>query len=188
MGQKSRNNRPIPEYLDAAEVEALVELAPHGPAKLLILMQWRAGLRFSEALKVKIVDVRFGPDNPTLRVSRGKGNAPRIVPLHPQLGREVRSAMDYGLGKNDRPLVDVTRSTGSRWIAQTVERAVKTGVLPKGRRVSSHTLRHSYARHLLANGTAMNVLSLWLGHASIETTLIYLKLLPDPAGSMERIP
>ena len=57
-----------------------------------------------------------------------------------------------------------------------------------GRKVSSHTLRHSYARHLLAHGIPLNVLSQWLGHSSIETTLIYVRLLPDPAGTLASIP
>ena len=52
----------------------------------------------------------------------------------------------------------------------------------------AHTLRHSYARHLLMNGTQINYLSRWLGHSSIQTTLIYLELVPDPSGSLDRVP
>ena len=57
-----------------------------------------------------------------------------------------------------------------------------------GRRIGTHTLRHSYARHLLMNGVPINALSRWLGHANLSTTLVYLELVPDPAGSLARVP
>ena len=57
-----------------------------------------------------------------------------------------------------------------------------------GRTVGTHTLRHSYARHLLMNGIPINYLSRWLGHSSIQTTLIYLELVPDPTGSLAMVP
>ena len=46
---------------------------------------------------------------------------------------------------------------------------------------------HSYARHLLMNGIPINYLSRWLGHSSIQTTLIYLELVPDPSGSLAAV-
>ena len=60
--------------------------------------------------------------------------------------------------------------------------------LPQGREVGTHTFRHSYARHLLMNGIPINYLSRWLGHSSIQTTLIYLELVPDPTGSLAMVP
>ena len=57
-----------------------------------------------------------------------------------------------------------------------------------GRKIGTHTLRLSYARHLLMNGIQINYLSRWLGHSSIQTTLIYLELVPDPSGSLDRVP
>ena len=96
-------------------------------------------------------------------------------------------ALDYG-GRQDEPFVSFSRPHASRWIAAAVASATQAGVLAPGRKVSSHTLRHSYARHLLAHGIPLNVLSLWLGHSSIETTLVYVRLLPDPAGIMRGIP
>ena len=62
------------------------------------------------------------------------------------------------------------------------------GAISQGKRVSTHTLRHSYARHLLMNGIPINYLSRWLGHSSIQTTLIYLELVPDPTGSLAMVP
>ena len=69
-----------------------------------------------------------------------------------------------------------------------VKRAEELGAISPGKRISTHTLRHSYARHLLMNGIPINYLSRWLGHSSIQTTLIYLELVPDPTGSLAMIP
>ena len=65
---------------------------------------------------------------------------------------------------------------------------MELGVIPPGCRVSNHTLRHSYARHLLAHGRPINFVSRWLGHSSIHPTLIYLELVPDPTGSLASVP
>ena len=68
------------------------------------------------------------------------------------------------------------------------KRAEELGAIAPGKQVSTHTLRHSYARHLLMNGIPINYLSRWLGHSSIQTTLIYLELVPDPTGSLASVP
>ena len=60
--------------------------------------------------------------------------------------------------------------------------------LRRGSESELHTLRHSHAKHLLMNGIPINYLSRWLGHSSIQTTLIYLELVPDPSGSLVMVP
>ena len=62
--------------------------------------------------------------------------------------------------------------------ASASARAMELGGTPSGRWVSNHTLRHSYTRHLLAHGRHINLVSRWLGHASIHPTLICLALVP----------
>ena len=162
--------------------------APHGACRLLMLIQWRAGLRVSEALALEARDLQLDTDRPTLRVRRGKSQRTRIVPVHPELAAALRLRLDYGKPTQDARLIGVLRCQAARWVAAAVERAVEAGVLAPGRHVTSHTFRHSYARHLLGNGIPLNVLSRWLGHRSIDTTLRYLALLPDPTGSMAGVP
>ena len=69
-----------------------------------------------------------------------------------------------------------------------MKRAEELGAIAPGKQIGTHTLRHSYARHLLVNGIPINYLSRWLGHSSIQTTLIYLELVPDPTGSLAIVP
>ena len=78
--------------------------------------------------------------------------------------------------------------TASRWIKAALDQTVERGQLPAGRKVSTHTFRHSYARHLLLHGIQINHLSRWLGHAHLDHTLVYLELVPDPQGSLATVP
>ena len=178
----------LPEYLEAREVEALLVAAPHAKARLLMLIQWRAGLRVSEVLALEGRDLNLDPAMPTLRVRHGKGSKARIVPVHPELRTGLLARMEYGELPAGDPVVVAGRSTADRWIRSAAARAMELGTIQPGRRISSHTLRHSYARHLLLNGIPINYLSRWLGHSSIQTTLVYLELVPDPVGMLAGIP
>ena len=177
---------PLPEYLEQKQVEALLVQAPHAQARLLMLAQWRAGLRVSETLHLEVPDLNFTQDNPTLRVRHGKGNKERLVPMHPELASAFRHFLDYS-DKKGR-IFSRSRTSAWRWVQSALERAQQLRQVPQGKKVGTHTLRHSAARHWLASGVPINHVQRWLGHASITTTLIYLEILPDPVGYMDRVP
>ena len=179
--------RKLPEYLEADEVSAIIRAAPNPRAKLLMLEQWRAGLRVSEALDLEVRDLSLDAAHPTLRVRAGKGGKSRLVPVHPELHSALTSALSYGSISRGR-IIEAHPATAWRWVQAAVKRAEELGALPPGKRVGTHTLRHSYARHYLLNGVPINYLSKWLGHSSIQTTLIYLELVPDPQGTVAAIP
>ena len=184
----------LPEYLDKADVDALVRAAPPARgrtaarARLLILLQWRAGLRVSEALALTGADLSLESDRPTLKVRSGKGGKPRIVPVHPELKAALQSFIDFRDAAPETKLIGVSRQTALAWVREAAQRAISLGAPLAGRKIGTHTLRHSFARHLLLEGIPINALSRWLGHAHLSTTLRYLELVPDPAGNMERIP
>ena len=186
--QKTRKNgATLPEYLELGEVRALLDAAAHAQARLLFLIQWRAGLRISEAVALEPADLTLGVDRPTLRVRRGKGRRTRIGPVHPELAAGLTTALDYAR-RRPGPIVDISRSTGLRWVKAAVARATEFGGLRAGRTIGTHTLRHSYARRLLVNGIPINYVSRWLGHSPLSTTLVYLELVPDPAGTLAGVP
>ena len=178
--------RKLPEYLEADEVSAIIKAAPNPRAKLLMLEQWRAGLRVSEALDLEVRDLSLDAVHPTLRVRAGKGGKSRLVPVHPELHGALGSALAYG-DINQGRIIEAHPTTAWRWVQAAVKRAEELGAIAPGKRVGTHTLRHSYARHLLMNGIPINYLSRWLGHSSIQTTLIYLELVPDPTGSLAAV-
>ena len=186
-GAAPKREKRIPEYLEADEVNAIIRAAPSRKAKLLMLQQWRAGLRVSEALDLEVRDLSLDTATPTLRVRSGKGGKTRLVPVHPELHSALSSALAYGDISQGR-LIEAHPTTAWRWVKTAVKRAEGLGAIAPGKRVGTHTLRHSYARHLLMNGIPINYLSRWLGHSSIQTTLIYLELVPDPTGSLTMVP
>ena len=95
--------------------------------------------------------------------------------MHPELGAAV---LDGNVSEGR--IIDIHRTTAWRWVQAAVRRAEELGAIAQGKRVGTHMFRHSYARHLLMNGIPINYLSRWLGHSSIQTTLIYLELVPNP--------
>ena len=179
--------RTLPEYLDKPEIEALIQAAAHPQAVLLMLMQWRAGLRVSEALAVGVADLKLDSERPTLTVRQAKGGRTRVVPVHDELSSALSNAIAYGQVRHGR-LIQVTRSTAWRWVRDAAEQAMEIGGMSVGRKVGTHTLRHSAARHWLSSGIPINVVSRWLGHAGLQTTLVYLEILPDPLDEMGRVP
>ena len=128
----------------------------------------------SKALALEVRDLSLDSGLPTIHVRRGKGANPRIVPDHPELHAALASSLQFGnIVQGDR-LIRAARSTADRWIRAATAKAEEVGAIPAARRISSHTLRHSYTRHLLMNGIPINYL--------------YLELVPDPAGSLSVVP
>lgn len=192
-----RKRRSLPEYLDKVEVDVLIDCSPHIQARLLILLMWRAGLRVSEAIAVCPTDISFaskdGKQPPSgkrygmLKVKNGKGGKDRLVPLHAELEEALRYVLVFTAHEQNASIVGAHRGTAHRWIKAAVREAEKRELFSPGRRVGNHTLRHSAARHWLSCGIPINVVSRWLGHANLSTTLIYLEILPDPLSEMQRV-
>ena len=120
-----------------------------------------------------------GPSRQGTALSRRAG--PPGVAIRPGRGPSVRRD---GTGPDNGQ----SRSTAWRWSQEAAARAKALGALSEGRTVGTHTFRHSYARHLLLHGVPINYVSRWLGHRSIQTTLVYLELVPDPAGRLATVP
>ena len=116
-----------------------------------------------------------------------QGGNTQLVPVHPEPHGALSSALAYGDISQGR-IIEAHPTTAWRWVKAAVRRAEDLGAISPGKRIGTHTLRHSYARPLLMNGIPINYLSRWLGHSSIQTTLIYLELVPDPTGSLAMVP
>ena len=98
----------------------------------------------------------------------------------------LNNALAYG-DISQSGIIEAHTTTAWRWVKTAVKRAEELGAIAPGKHISTHTLRHSYARHLLMNGIPKLSESL-ARHSSIQTTLIYLELAPDPPGSLAMAP
>jgi integrase/recombinase XerD len=163
--------RTLPAVLSPAEVLRLLEAAAPGRDRVLLQVAYGCGLRLSELLHVRVADLDSA--RMVVHVRQGKGRKDRLVPLSPRLLGELRAYWRLGRPrtwlfpgkKPDQPLTD----GGAQRLFGRVRR--RAGL---GKRCSMHTVRHSYATHLLEAGVDLRTLQALLGHASLETTARYL--------------
>ena len=180
-----RQSRRLPDTLDVGEVDRLLEAASEGGVRdrALLELLYAAGLRVSEAIGLDLEDLSV--DGAFVRVI-GKGDKERLVPI----GEVALDCLAAWL-EGPRPAL-VLRShvtpvrggplflgdRGRRLARQTAWTAVRGAARRAGlaARVSPHTLRHSFATHLLEGGADLRVVQELLGHASISTTQLYTHL------------
>jgi len=165
--------RRAPVVLSQEEVALLLEAAPGLKYKAALSVAYGAGLRVSEVAHLKVSDI--DSDRMTLRVEQGKGQRDRYVMLSPQLLELLRewwhaTRPQVWLFPGQNPINPMT--------ARQLNRAVTAAKILAGisKRVSPHTLRHSFATHLLEQGVDIRVIQVLLGHAKLETTALYTRV------------
>jgi site-specific recombinase XerD len=176
------------EVYAVSEIAAMVQAPARARDRAFLAVVYACGLRLEEAIKLRTGDV----DTPRgqLRVRCGKGNKPRVLPLGGRLSELLRAywraeRVPARRGE-DLPLFVGVR-TGrpmSKGTAQNIYyRAVRAAGVK--RKAGIHTLRHSFATHLLEAGVAATQVQQWLGHSSLLTTVRYLHVTAgriDPAA------
>jgi len=178
-----RKNQKLPQVLTRGEVQRLLT-APRGtdPGALrdraLLELMYACGLRASEAIGLEVGDVDL--EAGVLR-ARGKGSKERIVPIGREAVLATRIYLDRGrpalVGLRDDAHLIVNRRGGGltrQGLYKIVQRYARDAGLEG--RMSPHTLRHTFATHLLAGGCDLRSLQEMLGHADIATTQIYTHL------------
>ncbi len=174
--------RILPDFLSSAEVDALLNAYPKNSKEPLTLrnrcileLLYASGLRVSECATLQNGAIRF--DEALVRVI-GKGDKERLVPV----GRTALSILRLYLDKA-RPMLLKTKESPYLFLSyrgeqldreriwQVVKEAARIAGIRKN--IHPHTLRHSFASHLLENGADLRVIQEMLGHADISTTQIY---------------
>jgi integrase/recombinase XerD len=159
--------------LSQEEVARLLEAAPSLKYKAALSVAYGAGLGVSEVANLKVSDIDSG--RMMLRVEQGKGQRDRYVMLSPQLlellrdwWRAARPPVWLFPGQN--PINPITPRQLNRAVTAAKDLA---GI---SKRISPHTLRHSFATHLLEQGVDIRVIQVLLGHAKLETTALYTRV------------
>ena len=189
-----RLGRPLPKYLEEAEVERLLAAA-HGATgadglrlAALVEILYATGLRVSELVGLPMG--ALARDGRMLTV-RGKGDKERMVPLGDPAREAVAAYLavrneHLGKRRESRFLFPASGTAGhlsrAHFSNLLKELAAAAGLDPA--RVSPHVLRHSFASHLLAHGADLRVLQQMLGHADISTTQIYTHVLDERLKSL----
>jgi site-specific recombinase XerD len=184
---RAPSQQKLPTVLTREEVARLFAVVREVRFRVFLRFVYATGLRLFEALQLQVDDLRHGD---RVRVRGGKGNKDRYVPLPPAMLQELRRFWkthrnprwifpSVGRGWREKPesrarlaIVDEPMGQGSVQHCMKIARAAAK--LPKG--TCTHTLRHSYATHMLEEGVSIRLISAYLGHSSLETTLIYTHL------------
>lgn len=169
----------LPTVLNIDEVLLILKTARTPQAKAFLTTVYSCGLRLSEALALKVSDI--DSKRMVIRV-RGKGSKQREVPLPESTCNVLRAywkthknkvLLFPALGRDGKKGTTAEKPMARSSVQQMLRRVVKEIPSIK-KQVTLHTLRHSYATHLIEAGVNLRIVQQYLGHASLETTTIYL--------------
>jgi site-specific recombinase XerD len=166
-----RRPKKLPAVLSREQVQRLLDAVPAGPYRLLFQLSYAAGLRVSEVVHLRAGDLDF--ERGVLRVCQGKGRKDRLVPL-PQALRAALQALAAVRRPEDWlfPGQGGARPVHVSSVQRLCQRLARG--LGLALHVTPHTLRHSYATHLLEAGVDVVTIQRLLGHRSLRTTTGYL--------------
>ena len=170
--ERPRKEKKLPQVLSKEEVLAMIACTHNSKHRCIISLLYSAGLRRSELLHLKITDI--DSKRMLIRVSNAKGNKDRYTLLSKTLLSDLR--IYYKEWKPNTYLFEGQKGSiysGSS-VKEIVVRAAKKAKIKK--RVTPHALRHSFATHLLENGTDLRYIQILLGHSSSKTTEIYTRV------------
>ncbi len=179
-----KTGRKLPDTLSVEEIDKLIaaiDLSSNEGERNRAMLEtlYGCGLRVSELISLKISDLFF--EEGFIKIT-GKGNKERFVPIGDLTQKyitiyqkEIRSHLNIKKGHEDTLFLNRRGSQLTRAMVFTIikDLAVKAGL---NKNISPHTLRHSFATHLLENGADLRSIQLMLGHESITTTEIYVHL------------
>jgi integrase/recombinase XerD len=181
----------LPIVLARSEVRALLGAVREARFRAALRLMYHCGLRVGEAVRIEVTDIHGRENPPRLHIRNGKGGKDRFVPIAPAMVEELRQWWrshqnpkflfpSPGRGWADRTLSlsqSMTHSTAPMSVSavQMAYRLARAASCVNSAS-TTHTLRHSYATHLLEEGVSLRQISQYLGHESLDTTVIYTHL------------
>jgi len=162
-----KKQRKLPIVLSVQEVKDLINSTKSKKSKLIIKLLYSSGLRVSELVNLKPQDLDFNQNIGWVR--QGKGKKDRIFKIAESISKQLQKYLKQN--KENKFLFSKNKPLSTRNIQLIIKTAAKKANINK--KVTPHTLRHSFATHLLENGENLLVIQQLLGHENLETTRIY---------------
>ena len=170
--QSVKTPKGLPVVLSRIEIRNIIASSKNPKHKLLLSLAYGAGLRVSEAISLKVCDLDL-PEL-TIHIRQGKGQKDRISILPESISDQLRNLI---AGKENGDFVFVSERGGkltTRTAQKVFENALRVSGIKKN--ATFHSLRHSFATHLLENGTDVRYVQELLGHQNIRTTQRYTQV------------
>lgn len=179
--KRPKKNKTIPKVLSMKQIGSMVEQIENTKHLCMFFLLYNGGLRSGELIKLKLEDILW--DRNQIFIQSGKGKKDRIVMLGPKMKEMLEIYVDeynpsYWLFEGQKEGNPYHASSLRQVIKRT---AKKAGIVQK---VTTHTIRHCFATHLLERGTNLRLIQELLGHSSIKTTLIYTHITKTSASSV----
>ncbi len=170
--KQPKKSKYLPVVLSKEEINRMISLTINLKHNCIISLLYGTGLRVGEVVRIRMRDIDF--DRNLLRVFQGKGKKDRMALLPKKLITILKK-------QNDLKLPDhflFTNGRGCRLTETSIQKIIKqaSGRAKISKNVSPHTLRHSFATHLLEAGTDIRYIQELLGHANLKTTQIYTQV------------
>jgi len=166
---RPREEKTLPVILSEKEISDLLRVTGNIKHKAILMLAYSAGLRLSELINVKITDI--DSNRMQIRVEQAKGKKDRYTLLSVRLLEILR---EYFIAYKPKEWL-FEGATGGQYSVGSIQAIMKDSTKKAGikKKISVHTLRHSFATHLLENGTSLRYIQILLGHASSKTTEVY---------------
>ena len=170
--QSAKKPKSLPVVLSRIEIRKIIESPRNSKHKLLLSLAYGAGLRVSEVVFLKVQDLDI--DELTIYIKQAKGQKDRISVIPESIADEIRNLI---AGKANNDFVFASERGGkltTRTAQKVFENALRFSGI--GKDATFHSLRHSFATHLLENGTDVRYVQELLGHQNIRTTQRYTQV------------
>jgi len=188
--KRPKKEKRIPVVMTKEEVKRLINSIYSDKSRLMVSLLYACGFRISELINLKIEDLDFSEK--TGMVKQAKGKKDRVFNIPDFLISDLNKQIEFQK-KLNHSLLFSNEETGEKLTASNIEKIVRKAVKRAGlqKDIHCHTLRHSFATHLLENGVDIRKIQELLGHSDLSTTQIYthvskeeLKKIKSPIESL----
>lgn len=168
----AKRSRKLPIVLSRAEVEQIITATENVKYRLMIALGYACGLRVSEVINLKVADLDI--DELVVHIKNAKGNKDRISVLPEKLQNDLRNII---AGKSQEDFI-FNSNRGGKLTTTSLQKMFRKSLYRTkiNKPATFHSLRHSFATHLLENGTDVRYVQELLGHKNIRTTQIYTQV------------
>lgn len=169
-----RRTTNLPPVMSPQEIKTLIDSVKNLKHRTILMMLYSTGMRLSEIANCKIADI--DSKNMRIKIVQGKGAKDRFTILSQQVLLELRA---YYIIYKPKEYLFNGQVPGKRYSARSIEHLMQKALLQIGlesKNYTIHTIRHSFATHLVDNGTDLHTVKELLGHTSLQTTMQYMHL------------